>query len=74
MLMQANGEPSTVDHFFDKLLKLPATMATQTGLALAAERADFLYAFLTRLAHELGDVNPLSTRLEIFGTSLEELA
>lgn len=44
----------SVDHFFAKLLKLPATMRTDAGRAEAERRAAFLRAFLAQLAGELG--------------------
>ncbi len=43
----------SVDHFFTKLLGLPATMRTATGRAEAARRAEHLRAFLAQLASEL---------------------
>ena len=47
----------SVDHFFSKLLGLPATMRTPAGREEANRRADHLRAFLVELARELG--NPL---------------
>ncbi len=43
----------SVDHFFVKLLKLPALMYTATGRALAQARVDFMRAYLTQLEREL---------------------
>jgi uncharacterized protein len=43
-----------VDHFFQKLLRIPATLNTQTGRALAEARAGFLRAFLAQLSSEIG--------------------
>ena len=43
----------SVDHFFTKLLSLPATMHTPEGRAEAERRAGFLQAFLDQLAGEL---------------------
>ena len=41
-----------LDHFQTKLLRLPQTMQTAAGRALAGERARFLEAFMSRLAAE----------------------
>jgi uncharacterized protein len=43
-----------VDHFFAKLLKLPAQMQTAAGAAEAARRAQVLTGYLDTLAAELG--------------------
>ena len=42
-----------VDHFYSKLLRLENTMKTTAGRALAAERTDFLRAFLEQLRREV---------------------
>lgn len=47
-------DQQSVDHFFAKLLKLPGTMQTQAGKAIAAQRADYLVGFLRQLGHEIG--------------------
>lgn len=44
----------SVDHFFKKLLLLPATLCTERGRAEAAERARILKAFLLALGDEIG--------------------
>jgi len=44
----------SIDHFYTKLLGLPATMRTEAGRREAERRAAFLRAFLSELAHELG--------------------
>ena len=44
--------PSTVGHFYDKLLKLKGLMNTQTGIRLASERHDFLEIFLKQFFKE----------------------
>ncbi|MFM7231366.1 MAG: HD domain-containing protein [bacterium] len=48
----------SVDHFFTKLLRLPATMRTEAGRAEAERRAAFLRAFLAQLGVELGRPAP----------------
>ncbi len=48
----------SVDHFYAKLLKLPATMRTDAGRAEAERRAAFLRAFLVQLGDELGRTAP----------------
>lgn len=42
-----------LDHFFSKLLKLEATMATETGRTLARRRTAFMYNYLDELKEEL---------------------
>lgn len=42
-----------LDHFFTKLLKLDATMATQTGRVLAQQRMAFMRAYLDEFRREL---------------------
>lgn len=42
-----------VDHFQQKLLKLPATMQTASGRELAQRNADFLIDYLAKLCAEL---------------------
>ncbi len=49
----------SIDHFFTKLLGLPATMRTVMGRTEAIRRAEVLRATLSALAHEL-EVNPPS--------------
>lgn len=44
----------TVDHFYEKLLRLPETLQTEAGRAEAAKRAAFLERFLVQLGEELG--------------------
>lgn len=48
----------SVDHFFAKLLGLPATMRTAAGRAEAERRVELLRAFLDALADELGEPPP----------------
>jgi uncharacterized protein len=43
----------TIDHFYAKLLKLPATMQTAAGRAEAARRADYMRDYLDRLRAEI---------------------
>lgn len=42
-----------VDHFFTKLLRLPATFCTDTARRWAQHRGEFLQSFLERLAREV---------------------
>jgi uncharacterized protein len=44
----------SIDHFENKLLKLPATMLTERGREEALRRADYLRETLVRLSSELG--------------------
>jgi uncharacterized protein len=48
----------TVDHFFTKLLRLPATMNTDAGRAEAERRAEVLRGFLRALGDEIGNAPP----------------
>lgn len=43
----------TLDHFQKKLLRLPETMHTATGRALAEHNADFLVRYMAKLCAEL---------------------
>ena len=43
----------TIDHFYAKLLKLPATMQTAAGRTEAERRADYMRAYLDRLRDEI---------------------
>ena len=43
----------TIDHFYAKLLKLPATMQTAAGRAEAERRADYMRGYLDRLRAEI---------------------
>lgn len=51
----------SVDHFFKKLLGLPATMLTEAGRAEGRRRAAFLEVTLDALASELGAPRPRPT-------------
>ncbi|MBW2459746.1 MAG: HD domain-containing protein [Deltaproteobacteria bacterium] len=52
----------SVDHFFVKLLRLPATMTTGAGRREAHRRARFMARFLRQLGEEIGSPPPV-TRL-----------
>jgi uncharacterized protein len=52
-----NGMHS-IQHFHDKLLRLKALMNTETGKRLAAERHNFMKAFLNQFYSEWGIVTP----------------
>ena len=43
----------TLDHFQKKLLRLPETMHTATGRAMAEHNADFLVRYMAKLCAEL---------------------
>ncbi|HEY4384005.1 MAG TPA: hypothetical protein VGN34_05955, partial [Ktedonobacteraceae bacterium] len=45
-----------LDHFYSKLLKLSATMLTETGRKLAKQRTDFMRSYLEQLRQELADL------------------
>ncbi len=44
--------PTTIQHFYDKLLQLPSFMHTETGRKLAKERFNFMEAFLKQFFNE----------------------
>jgi uncharacterized protein len=50
----------SVDHFFVKLFKLPATFQTETGRAEAMRRVEIMRAMLSALGDELGAPFPRS--------------
>ncbi|MDZ7278048.1 phosphohydrolase [Pantoea eucrina] len=52
----------TLDHFQTKLLRLPETMQTEKGRALAEHNADFLVHYMAKLCAELqGDLTSLES-------------
>jgi uncharacterized protein len=51
----------TIDHFFEKLLRLEGTMCTDAGRAEAARRTRIMQDFLDELAQELGEPRPSAT-------------
>jgi uncharacterized protein len=44
----------SVDHFFTKLFKLPASFCTKAAREEAVRRANFLQSFIDQLKHEIG--------------------
>jgi uncharacterized protein len=52
---QLRDDQQSIDHFFAKLLKLPSTMQTETGLKMAQQRAGFLISFLNQLSLEIDE-------------------
>lgn len=50
--MAPEGEAATLQHFYDKLLRLKEGMHTATGRALAAERDRYMWAFLAQFYAE----------------------
>jgi len=50
----ADDRKQSVDHFFVKLFKLPATMKTEAGRVEAQKRITIMVQFLDQLANELG--------------------
>ena len=51
----------SVDHFYRKLFRLPATMNTEAGRREAERRTAFLRTFLEQLGEELGEPPPAPT-------------
>jgi uncharacterized protein len=55
---QLDDSRFAIDHFAQKLLKLPETMQTETGRTLALERVNVMHGYLRQLASELGVPGP----------------
>jgi len=47
----------TINHFYEKLLRLKGLMKTDTGRALAEERHDFMLSYLDQFFKECGQPN-----------------
>ena len=43
----------SIDHFYSKLFKLPATMNTKSGKAEAEKRVAYMKAYLDKLSQEI---------------------
>jgi len=50
----------SIDHFFEKLFKLPSTMNTEEGKKEAYRRCEIMHLFLEQLGIELGEFLPSS--------------
>ena len=50
-----NSTSPTINHFYEKLLKLKGLMKTPTGRAMAEDRHDFMVQFLEQFFREWGD-------------------
>lgn len=48
----ARHESTTINHFYEKLFRLPALMNTQTARAMAGARAEYMRAFIARFLAE----------------------
>jgi len=53
MYSSSRGTGSTVDHFYEKLLKLKNSLNTETARRIAEERHAFMEAFLSRFLKEI---------------------
>lgn len=54
---EPNDKAYSLDHFYRKLLRIPETLHTATGRAMAEERVAFLRRFLDQLRLELDDTS-----------------
>ena len=55
---QLDDRRYAVDHFAVKLFKLPQTMQTKAGRAIADQRAEVMRDFLRQLGEEVGSIMP----------------
>ena len=51
----ADDRNNSIDHFFAKLFRLPATMKTTAGRSEAQQRIDVMLEFLKQLANDIGE-------------------
>lgn len=51
--LEEENAPTTVQHFYDKLLLLKDLMQTETGRKIAEERTEFMQTFLKQLKKEI---------------------
>jgi uncharacterized protein len=58
---ELNEQSFAIDHFYTKLLKLPDSIKTRSGVALANIRCDFIKAYLAQLKDEIGTESPSGT-------------
>ena len=54
LMRQVDDSTWSVDHFFEKILKVPGHMHTETGRRIASTRAQFVVDFLRQLVSEVG--------------------
>ena len=50
---EINDQTFTIDHFYQKLLKLAASMNTEVGKEIALQRTRFMESYLQQLALEI---------------------
>jgi uncharacterized protein len=50
--MDKENETSTINHFYEKLLKLRDLMKTKTGKEMAETRHQFMIGFLDQISEE----------------------
>jgi uncharacterized protein len=55
-MREPNDKEWTLDHFYRKLLKIPATLHTATGRRMAEERTAFMHRYLAQLEKEIQPV------------------
>ena len=66
---EAERPPSTIHHFHEKLLRLPAELETETAIKLAGRRSTYMEQFVDEFMYEWrDDFNWDGSSYRIFGS------